>query len=1487
MHKIGLLADHHKLVKFSKSDRMYTKDVQPEIRCLVHDALDAFEHGRRPATSGAPEGLSIPHTSVPIEGGFSPHSIGSARPDSKPPKSFIQAPIRNPAARDWNKQREMNSADAASEDAKAWAVETINILRYNQDERQIDNIENSSSNTCTWILEKQSFQEWRDDMNSSILFLRGGPGLGKSVLAKYLVQKTKQDCEGNEHDEKPAKVAGDRGSIVVSFFARGAETTASDNSPKAILMHILSQICKVEPSICFNTITKSHNKFNVSRDLDFYWALFNDLRKVLTHNLYCIIDGLDECIKASKTPQQHTSDIRMEKFLARLCDITNSEKSADMVARTKILILTRPTPEIENVIFNKNICLDVQESDTKASVETFIANEVGILADQRCLSPEAQSFIIGEIVAKSGHIFQTAQTALTKLRTQSLNLENREVVMATLDRISSKKMDDAYEETLEILKAGPTEDRVRASRILKLLYFAQYPITLPELENALRVNIPAVDTVKMTRATGQKALTHFLRTKLGLLVKFGASGNIQLQHQSVKDYLQGLIPQRWPDFSCANETAGHLFMTLICLGHLLLWVDNVVSAEDIAANEDDEDLNEDFAKQSKADFYTYASCWWETHGILAKDLVKPYMPLVNKILEFENSHPVDFFLPMMRCRKRNNLNVVKTAYPGSEMTPLAFIADYNFVEVLRAHMTEIYQKEPNRLTRLLSPKRSLKTSAHWICDLDINDQSGGSLNLTALHCACRNGNYDIAQLLLQCGARGDVYDNVEQDTPFSLAIYEGHSKLARLLIEYDQDYRQPPPEKGQLYDAPTLHSACHHGMTDIVRHLLTKGDDLNGQDQDGWTPIHSAASPGHLEVVALLLESKADANIPDFNGYSAIFLAAGNDHLETVKLLESKGQVDVAAAMVASPKETALHYAARNGSVKVFEYLFTKVALNTPDETGDLPIHAAALGGNLQIFNRLLNRENTNVSNQDGKTPLHLAAGDGHLDIVQRLVAYERPFGLDIDQRCRDSSAPEGEQLLMGLTPLYLAILGGYRNVVEYLLEQHADMTVASFDGLTLLHEAAITNDEGIFQLLLDWKLDPWATDKSGFTPLHTAAEKGNLEIVDICCRISRKKADIDILTEFGDTPLLLALSNKHKKVAEFLIHEGADVNVSSRYKRSTLSMSLEIKDLDIFCRLLDAGVDIHKEDDWGETLLHEVVSQEWVDGCEELLRHGAQVNRPGAIQRDTPLMIAGYRHHTEIVKILLEHEANPYATDSFGWSIMDLDTSHKPLQELLAASGTKYTPLSEELKLAMKEEQMVLMLSELPIKKPHTPLEEAELAGRIGLTSRAYARLGDWGGWKILVNQDVEKPESGSKPTPQWACSYCHERNIEGSYWGCKGCMGRLICSECYEKHQRGPCIRGCRPEHEYLEIADKAWLDLKQDVVNEDGLTFWDWVKEEQRKYCHMHVDQNGAITEPQAEAQSPIGKKSSEDDCGSANQEATEAATMDQDKVHKESA
>ncbi|HEY0142706.1 MAG TPA: ankyrin repeat domain-containing protein [Thermoanaerobaculia bacterium] len=180
-------------------------------------------------------------------------------------------------------------------------------------------------------------------------------------------------------------------------------------------------------------------------------------------------------------------------------------------------------------------------------------------------------------------------------------------------------------------------------------------------------------------------------------------------------------------------------------------------------------------------------------------------------------------------------------------------------------------------------------------------------NVTPLLLAIYHGKFDLAQYLLEHGARvsfgeavalGDrarVEKLLAEDPrllhartadgfpPVGLAIFFRHGELARWLIEQGADVSAAADNAQRV--AP-VHAAAAVCDRETMRMLLERGADVHAKQQSDYTPLHGAASRGDIEMGKLLLEYGASPGAKASDGMTPAAVARKYGHVAFAEWLE-------------------------------------------------------------------------------------------------------------------------------------------------------------------------------------------------------------------------------------------------------------------------------------------------------------------------------------------------------------------------------------------------------------------------------------------------------------------------------------------------------------------------------------------------------------------------------------------------------------------------
>jgi ankyrin repeat protein len=406
--------------------------------------------------------------------------------------------------------------------------------------------------------------------------------------------------------------------------------------------------------------------------------------------------------------------------------------------------------------------------------------------------------------------------------------------------------------------------------------------------------------------------------------------------------------------------------------------------------------------------------------------------------------------------------------------------------------------------------------------------AANDFGITPLLQASSVGDSAMVDLLLRSGANPSKA-HPEGETPLMAASRSGNVPAVRLLLTRGVDVNAA--EKVQ--NTTALMWAAAEGHIDVVDVLLEAGADINRQGHittlsdrnnadhptGGFTPLMWAARAGNEALVRRLVSKGANVNLKNGDSASAAMVAIYNDRFDVAKtLIELGSDVNDGSLYVAVEM--------RDATTDQFAFDGSRRRPDYPNQTTALDLVRMLLERGADPNKRFeLQFHSTHMPNTDrfDNTPFFRAAVAADVEALKVLVAH----GARLDQTPPMEKEPEKKpgdinvggrrpNPNAGRTATYVAMNGGrgpamtggpayirdgappYREpgsrkpeeAVAILLEAGANPNAKSFDGTTLLHQAARLGNLEMIRALAKAKVDFAQKNDDGFTALDVAEGK-------------------------------------------------------------------------------------------------------------------------------------------------------------------------------------------------------------------------------------------------------------------------------------------------------------------------------------------------------------------------------------------------------------
>jgi hypothetical protein len=343
-----------------------------------------------------------------------------------------------------------------------------------------------------WILGNSEFKQWQSDQLSPLLWIKGDPGKGKTMLLCGII---------NELSKSTFNTA-----LLSYFFCQA--TDSKINNATAVLRGLLYMLVGQQPSLVSHIQKKyDHSGKTLFEDTNSWIALseiFTDILQDLTlPNTYLIVDALDECMVG----------------LSKLLDLIVQTSSVS--CRVKWIVSSRNWPDIEERLVNagQNLSLELNAESVSAAVSIFIQHKVLELARRRKYNDRIRDAVFNHL-----SLYANGTFLWVALVYQGLEKIPKLAVLARLNDFPPG-LDALYEQMMNQIRSS--DYTYICNQILATIAIVYRPVTLTELSSLMNIFEDISDD------------TESIREIIGFCGSFLTvrEDAIYFVHQSAKDYL--------------------------------------------------------------------------------------------------------------------------------------------------------------------------------------------------------------------------------------------------------------------------------------------------------------------------------------------------------------------------------------------------------------------------------------------------------------------------------------------------------------------------------------------------------------------------------------------------------------------------------------------------------------------------------------------------------------------------------------------------------------------------------------------------------------------------------------------------------------------------------------------------------------------------------------------------------------------------------------
>lgn len=896
-------------------------------------------------------------------------------------------------------------------------------------------------NSCEWILDCPEFRDWMTNSYCPVLWLFGVPGVGKTVMSRYL------------HAYLMKREASTLVRPIVGFFFCDNKVPERRTS-LALLRSLLFQILQRDKELLRyigEDAMESHLEQlkdpSTQPDSELWDSLVKIVQRSRDREFWVVIDALDELVADSR------DDVLIQ--IQRAVD-------EDLNGRLKVLFTDRQEPRHQ---FKDVALINLENPNVQQSVRYFIHEKVQGLCGKISGIPEkTQKGIEQEIAMMADGVFLHASLAWANFSQGVTDWSPRmiKVRLAELRKLPSN-IESYY---CGLLRQIPADFRIKARRAFCWVIGAKAPLSITELQHAVTVEVEHHSWDDLKDDLGYNFESSFQQA-CAYLLKVGKDGRVGLAHQTVKELLYE-----------SSKTAREVDEDVLKQYRLTSSeIENVVFSTCMALLQFN-DFNEENIERSLMSEKDMMDLGLQRQWISVLELLRPYPLLAYAVVHWNTA-----FEPENEHKFSKTLQAYLTSFQAS------------FFRLAAAPWKPLFSITGKTLLleRNLPPLHHCMQCGDFPWTVLSLIENGENINeadendLTPLHWAVITSRLRAVAALLTSPRLN--LNKGKPGTPKPIHIFNSYGSdrdkewpVTMMLLK---DSRLDVNIPGQRMETPLhmfLGTMSPSWGIEAAKYLVGRDDiDLNAEDENGMTPFLKAFQASKHEKIVLEMLKNPSANLDHRVRESQDPLAlAGlwnwrdvesellrrdvsqafslsSDGLNYISRCAFNGQKDKLINLLELLKGEGKRMRqsdCEGGVEKMNPTVYQNQWASTP-QRGDLRTDSTWAPNKSHVPYNLL----------------HLCAQQGWEDVV---IILEDQFGL--------VGLPEGDHV--GRTILHWAV----DNSWAYALRDHSKkpktwLNHRDRDGNSALHLASMHHYQEVAQHLIDQGADYLVKDKRGRTP--------------------------------------------------------------------------------------------------------------------------------------------------------------------------------------------------------------------------------------------------------------------------------------------------------------------------------------------------------------------------------------------------------------------